>query len=138
MRITSRFYISLALLYFLSAIALWVVFFSEKQSMPFVLLFIFLNLLFCVFLWFSLNFIDVYYSEEEGFCCRFYSRVLNITKITRLGKIPMTIGSTSNWFIVGYIIFYDERDKKRIKFVVVKSKNWDLVKKMKDALHVKS
>ena len=74
MRITSRMYRMLALIYFLCIIVLPVAFFDEKQPVYIVLLFIVVILLLILFLWASLNFLDIYLQDGNELQCFFYGK----------------------------------------------------------------
>jgi hypothetical protein len=132
MRITSRLNLTLALAYSAAIVGLIISLCTEKRTPFFFILTISIIPLVGVFVWFFLNFIDIYYSEETGFLCKFYGRVLTISRISRIGKLPFILKATPMQFTIGYIVYYEDADKKRIKFVAIRAKSWDLIEKLKN------
>jgi len=123
----------LGLVYLLVLIGLPIGFFYSDERQPIGIdLFCIASMLLCLlFFWGTLNCLDIYRLDGGELECFCYGKRINFNKINRIRKLPITVKSTPVRYTVGYISFYNEMNRKKLKFFVIQANWWGLIADLK-------
>jgi hypothetical protein len=131
MRITSKLYIVLGLGYGAAIAVLVNGYFSEKQNATWTFLFIGIELILGAFLWATFNFVDIfYYVQDSRLECFFHGKLLRISSSRRVRKLPVTARWGMIRYAVGYIVFKDESEKRKVKFFIVREEYLPMIREL--------
>ncbi|MBS1601248.1 MAG: hypothetical protein JST42_01175 [Bacteroidetes bacterium] len=130
-KITSGVYRVLGAVYVLAFALLLYTFFLEKQ--PFYMYFAVagIEIVLAVFTWACYNFVDIYLLDKEELELWHWGKVVEISRIVRVRKLPVYARTSSQQFTVASIRYIDAAANKGLKFFIIPMLSWYYIEKLK-------
>ncbi|MBS1601249.1 MAG: hypothetical protein JST42_01180 [Bacteroidetes bacterium] len=126
-RITSRLYAIVGIAYIFTSAVLLNSLFGGKGAPLMKIAIVGIEILLIAQIWAFLNFIDIYRSDDGRLEFHFWGNRLVMSRIIRIGKLPVIARTSSRRYFVAFIRFVDDKDKKRLKFFMIAKRSWDYV-----------
>lgn len=130
-KITSGVYRVLGVVYALAFVLLLFTFFLEKQPLYMYFAIVGIEIVLAIFTWACFNFADIYLQDEEQLEFRYWGKVVEISKIVRIRKLPVYARTSSQQFTVASIKFIDAAGNKKLKYFIIPMLSWYYIEKLK-------
>jgi len=130
-KITSGVYKILGIVFALAFFLLLYTFFLEKQPLYMYFAIAVVEMALAIFAWACFNFIDIYLSDSERLEFQVWGKVVEISEIVRIKKLPVYARTSNQQFTVASIRFIDAADNKKLKFFIIPMLSWYYIEKLK-------